>query len=233
MLRRFVSLYRSIYYPLSAIPVGPLVPGSFDPSPTGVGGCPSVGFVLLVSGSRDTPVGSLPARAGNTDNRYAPSRAYMATEITDAHADVPVVTADGETVGTVTRVEDGVAYVDPDRDAPDTLVATLGWEAENEAGDGDDHPLPRTAIDSVGEDEIRLRRGGSEIDRSDEGEHDPDVDPAREAEAQRTDDASEEARERAREEDAQQEVEDSVEREAAARESSNPDAHRDEEPFNS
>lgn len=153
----------------------------------------------------------------------------MADELTDDAVDTPVRTPDGDSVGTVTRVEDGVAYVDPDPDAPDTLVATLGWET-NDSGP---HPLPRTAIDTVNDDEIRLRRGDSGIDRPDDDPHDPGVDPAEEKDAQRTDDASQEAGERAQDEEAKQDVEESEEREAAARESANPDAHRDEEPFNS
>ena len=50
----------------------------------------------------------------------------MPTDVTDAQADATVVTAGGEAVGTVARVEEGVAYVEPNPDAPDTLTATLG-----------------------------------------------------------------------------------------------------------
>ena len=158
----------------------------------------------------------------------------MPTDITDAQADATVVTAGGEAVGTVARVEESVAYVEPNPDAPDTLTATLGWDGRESGNDVDDapYPLPRTAIDSVSEEEIRLRRGDSDVDRSDaESAHDADVTPAREAEDERTDEADEEAQAAARESEAEQEVEESIEREAAARDSSNPDAHRDEEPF--
>jgi hypothetical protein len=155
----------------------------------------------------------------------------MPREVTDAQEDGIVVTSEGETVGTITRVEDGTAYVDPAADAPDTLTATLGWDApERETGEGE-YPLPQTAIDSVGEAEIRLQRGGGEIDRSDEDDpHEADADPAREGE-ERDAETDQEVDEAARNSEAEQAVENSIEREQAARNSANPNAHRDEEPF--
>jgi hypothetical protein len=160
----------------------------------------------------------------------------MPGRLTDAQADATVVTANGEPVGTVASVEDGVAYVAPDADAPDTLTATLGWDAGTGAGGEDDegvYPLPRTAIDSADEEEIRLHRGGEGVDRSDtESAHNPDVDPAREG-GEGSTDVGQKAEQAARESEAEQEVETSIEREASAEESSNPNAHRDEEPFDS
>jgi hypothetical protein len=137
----------------------------------------------------------------------------MPPEITDAQVDGIVVTSEGKSVGTVTRVEDGTAYVDPAADAPDTLTATLGWDtAERETPEGD-YPLPRTAIDSVGEEGIRLHRGGGGIDRSDANDpHEADADPAREGSVE--------------------DAETDEEVEEAARKSANPNAHRGEEPFN-
>ena len=155
----------------------------------------------------------------------------MTQELTGDEAGVPVRTPNGDSVGTVVRVEDGVAYVDPADDAPGTVLATLGWADAAETGA---YPLPRTAIDAVDEAEIRLHRGDANADRSDgNDEHDPDADLARADATDGEDAADREARERARDEEARQNVEASDEREAAARESSNPDAHRDEEPFNS
>lgn len=158
----------------------------------------------------------------------------MAQELTDDETGVSVRTPDGDSVGTVARVEDGVAYVDPDDDAPETVLATLGWDDPDAADGVGAYPLPRTAIDAVDGEEIRLRRGDADADRIDgDDEHDPDADLARADATDETDAADREARERAQDEEARQDVEASEEREAAARESSNPDAHRDEEPFNS
>ena len=173
----------------------------------------------------------------------------MVRDLTEAVVDATVHTPDGDRLGSVAHVDEGVAYVEPAADAPETVLATLGWDATTENGDGgdgrgsdggggdhgaDDYPLPRTAIDSVAEngEAITLRRGDAEANRSADNEHDADADLARAANEEGTE-ASEEARKRTQEQEAEQEVEESVEREAAARESSNPDAHRDEEPFDS
>lgn len=153
----------------------------------------------------------------------------MARELTDSESGKEIVTPDGDPVGTVASVRDGTAYVDPDPEAPETVVATLGWDDL----DGDDgYPLPRTAVDEVTPETIRLRRGDDDVDR-DEVDHDRDVELARERDAERAEAKQQEARERADEEQAQQDVEQSVEREADAKEETNPDAHRDEPPFSS
>lgn len=157
----------------------------------------------------------------------------MSAAITDAQTGGTVQTSEGETVGTITRVEDGTAYVEPASEAPDTLLATLGWDEEERASPEGEYPLPRTAIDSVGEAEITLQRGGGEIDRSETDDpHETDADPAREGE-KRDAETDREAAAAAQESEAEQDLEDSVEREQAARNSANPNAHRDEEPFES
>jgi len=157
----------------------------------------------------------------------------MAQELMDDDVGATVRTPDGDSLGRVVRVERGTAYVEPGPEAPETVLATLGWNEDDGNGDSDEYPLPRTAIDVVDDEAITLRRGAGDADRSAGADHDSDADLARESDEEGGADASEAARERAREEEAQQDVEESIEREAAARESSNPDAHRDEEPFNS
>lgn len=157
----------------------------------------------------------------------------MAQELTEEAVGATIHTPDGDSIGSVTRVAEGVGYVEPDSEAPDTVLATLGWDAV-EPDDGA-YPLPRTAIDTVEDGAIHLHRGDEDADRSDEAEHDPDADLTRSSDGETNErsEEAEEARERAREADAERDVEESIEREAAAHESSNPDAHRDEEPFNS
>lgn len=65
-----------------------------------------------------------------------------------------VVDSAGETVGRVVDVRHGSAYVDPDPGTFDTIKSKLGW------GDVDDdsYPLQKADVDSVTDDEIRLRR---------------------------------------------------------------------------
>ena len=74
-------------------------------------------------------------------------------ELTDDDVSKHVVTADGDEVGLVTEVEDGTAYVDPDRDVPSQLKSKLNWSATHK----DTHPLRNDAIDEVTDDEIKLR----------------------------------------------------------------------------
>ena len=77
----------------------------------------------------------------------------MRTEITDDDEGKHVVDAHGETVGIVTAVEHGTAHVDPDPGITDRIKTTLGWEERDE----DTYPLQEEAIDTVTDDEIRLR----------------------------------------------------------------------------
>lgn len=65
-----------------------------------------------------------------------------------------VVNAEGRTVGRVVDVRHGSAYVDPDPDMFDTIKSKLGWGDV----DGDAYPLQKSDVDSVTDDEIRIRR---------------------------------------------------------------------------
>lgn len=65
-----------------------------------------------------------------------------------------VVNADGEKIGIVSGVRNGMAYVDPDPGLGDRILSTLGWDNI----DDDDYPLDHDKIDAVTDDEIRLKR---------------------------------------------------------------------------
>lgn len=65
-----------------------------------------------------------------------------------------VVNADGETIGVVSGVRSGRAYVDPDPGMKDHLMAKLGLESV----DTEDYPLPERSVAAVTDDEVRLRR---------------------------------------------------------------------------
>lgn len=73
-------------------------------------------------------------------------------QITDDHVGADVVNGDGEQVGIVSAVEHGTAQVDPDPGITEKLKTTLGWEAT----DGT-YPLQEQAVETVTDDEIRLR----------------------------------------------------------------------------
>ena len=75
------------------------------------------------------------------------------TAITESEEGKRVVDDDGDTVGRVTNVRDGQAYVDPDPGITGTVKAKLGWEEE----DIEDYPLADHQVKAVTDDEIRLR----------------------------------------------------------------------------
>lgn len=65
-----------------------------------------------------------------------------------------VVNADGDTVGMVSGVRGGTAYIDADPGIAERLMAKLGWDNIDE----DDYPLDRSHIAEITDDEIRLKR---------------------------------------------------------------------------
>ena len=73
--------------------------------------------------------------------------------LTDSDEGKPVVNRQGEKIGRVTSVEGDSAFVDPDPGITDTVKSKLGWEDV----DADDYRLDSTEIDSVTDDEIRLK----------------------------------------------------------------------------
>lgn len=77
----------------------------------------------------------------------------MAHTITDDEEGKPVVAADGEQVGRVVSVEHGTAYVDADPGITDTIMSKLGWGDTDE----DSYPLQEESIETITDDEIRLR----------------------------------------------------------------------------
>jgi hypothetical protein len=74
------------------------------------------------------------------------------TNITDDDEGKEVVTSDGDSVGMVTEVRGGAAYVDPDPDMVDRLKSKLDW------GDTDGgYPIQADDVADVTDDQIRLR----------------------------------------------------------------------------
>lgn len=75
------------------------------------------------------------------------------TAITAEDEGKRVVDSNGEMIGRVSNVRDGKAFVDPDPGITGTIKSKLGWEDE----DMEDYPLNEHEIESVTDDEIRLR----------------------------------------------------------------------------
>ena len=73
--------------------------------------------------------------------------------VTDDDQGKTVVDSHGEKVGMVTEVRSGKAYVNADPGITDSIRSKLGW------GDADenDYALEESRIDSVTDDEIRLK----------------------------------------------------------------------------
>jgi hypothetical protein len=78
----------------------------------------------------------------------------MAHSFTDDDEGKKVINADGETVGLVSEVTHGTAYVDPDPGIAEKLMSKLGWSDR----DDDDYPLQESAVDRVDDDAVHLRR---------------------------------------------------------------------------
>lgn len=75
------------------------------------------------------------------------------TNMTEDDEGKAVVDSTGEKIGMVTGVEGGTAYVDPDPGITDSIRSTLGWSDV----DQDDFALQGDRIDTITDDEVRLR----------------------------------------------------------------------------
>lgn len=76
----------------------------------------------------------------------------MTRNLTEDDEGKDVVDSNGETIGIVSSVRGGTAYVDPDPGLTDSIKSKLGW---NEP-DTDDYPLDDSRVDTVTDDEVRL-----------------------------------------------------------------------------
>lgn len=75
------------------------------------------------------------------------------SHITDDDEGKRVINASGDGMGRVSNVEGGRAFVDPDPGVTDTIRSKLGWGKENK----DDYQLHSDRIDTITEDEVRLK----------------------------------------------------------------------------
>lgn len=65
-----------------------------------------------------------------------------------------VMTADGETVGTIDRVEGKQAYVKPDTGLSESIRSQLEWTEEGESS----YELNHDAVDKIKDDGIHLKK---------------------------------------------------------------------------
>ncbi len=93
-----------------------------------------------------------PGTAGEPREPLAEEEAAETVTITDDEIGKEVVDATGETVGMVTQVEQGTAFIDPHPSLTDRIKAALDW------GDVDDdaYPLDETTVKRVTDDRIEL-----------------------------------------------------------------------------
>lgn len=77
----------------------------------------------------------------------------MGEEITVEDGGKRVIASDGTEIGVVTDVEDGTAYVDPNRQLGGELKGRLGWGSDVQS----EYPLRNDAIGEITDEEIRLR----------------------------------------------------------------------------
>ena len=77
----------------------------------------------------------------------------MDETLTEADEGKRVIGPEGEVLGTVDKVDQGVAHVEADAGDYETVKRYLNWEdSEN-----DDYTFQETAVESVSDDEIVLR----------------------------------------------------------------------------
>ncbi|PSQ39015.1 hypothetical protein BRD13_04465 [Halobacteriales archaeon SW_5_70_135] len=96
-----------------------------------------------------------PLRGGRRPDTYLPagrhgSRMAVLTEDDEGKF---LMDAEGEQIGIVTEVDDGVAYVEPDPDVGEALIQSLGFGDADE----DDIEVHGDAVETVTESELRLR----------------------------------------------------------------------------
>lgn len=75
------------------------------------------------------------------------------TSITRDDMGKDVVAADGDKIGIISGIEDDTVFVEPEPDPEDRITAKLGWDTI----DADDYRLDEAVIDTVTDDEVRLR----------------------------------------------------------------------------
>jgi hypothetical protein len=75
----------------------------------------------------------------------------MTELITEEDQGKQIVSSDGESIGTVMKVDAGVVHVNLDSDLPESVRQRFDW------GEADDYTLQETEIEAVTDDEVVVR----------------------------------------------------------------------------
>lgn len=77
------------------------------------------------------------------------------TNLTEDDTGKKVVNHNGDEIGMISGYEGGRAYVDPDPGLAESIMSKLGW---SDVDDEDTYPLDETSVETVTDDEVRIRR---------------------------------------------------------------------------
>ena len=75
-------------------------------------------------------------------------------KLSDKEEGKRVVNKAGKKIGMISKVEGNRAHVDPDPSIGDTIRSKLGWGDADE----DTYPIDEDDIESIDDDEVRLKR---------------------------------------------------------------------------
>ncbi|WP_276301575.1 hypothetical protein [Halorussus lipolyticus] len=79
----------------------------------------------------------------------------MTEPLTESDEDKRVVSADGELLGKIAKVDQGVAHLDPEEDY-EAIQSYLDWENDSDEG----YTFQETAVEEVTDEKVVLREGG-------------------------------------------------------------------------
>ncbi|WP_135827035.1 PRC-barrel domain containing protein [Halorussus ruber] len=79
----------------------------------------------------------------------------MTDPLTESDEGKRVVSADGELLGEVAKVDQGVAHLEPEEDY-DAIKSYLDWESDEDEG----YTFQETAVEEVTDEKVVLKAGG-------------------------------------------------------------------------
>lgn len=85
---------------------------------------------------------------------FPPTTETMSPDFTTDDEGKPVVTADGDRIGTVREVDVHTAHVEPGPDMSDSIKSRLGWRATETTT----YQLDEEYVESITDDEVRIQR---------------------------------------------------------------------------
>jgi hypothetical protein len=80
---------------------------------------------------------------------------FVTEPLTESDEGKRVVSADGELLGEVAKVDQGVAHLEPEEDY-EAITSSLDWEQASD----EDYTFQETAVEEVTDEQVVLREGG-------------------------------------------------------------------------